>query len=1531
MRFHVLKNRILPAILAVCLILPLSPIAVSAEEVPLSTSENIVESGSIPSGEPGDIVASPSDVSSSTLLGASGATTQDWASGFPNCQNISDTKASLIVKSIEAGKVYFVRLADGATPPSAQQVKAGTDASNTPLGGYPVTNNTVINVANSEHSLTVSGLMPSTAYDLYTVLEDSLGVLQDAATLVEFTTTIPDAGNSAVTQTPMGVGSKQVQLTVTMKNAAGIASPGYGAADFSVKVDGVVKSFNAPPFSSFHDPDTGTYTVVYTGAEHNKSYTFSELTVKGYPVKTDAFTVTTPPETVVDNVCEVSSTPAIRYSSFQAALAAAEDGQTITLLKDTSHTGSLVIDSKTVTLNTGGFTLNAVNNNATDNEGIGLDVKNGGGIALMDNTGAFNVGGMNYGVKVVGASSSAEVTNITEGNYGAAARNGGKITVMADTKGVFYGASATGNGSTIVVKGDVSSTSIGINVGTFTVDARDGASVSVEGNVTANGGIPTGAYAIGNGSQIVVKGNVISTGNQACAVNSANGASISVRGNITANGTEGSLGAFADSLGEITIDGSITAATYIKVGDAIKTPDQMVTSPKKEGYKTYYNESYQSTVYVKDTGSPATPECAIGSIKYATLDAALAAVTNGQTITLLENINHNTGIILSNKSITLDLNGHILNVANNTDPDGVGLTVTNGSVALTGSGQFNVSGYYQGVRVEGNSNVTVTNASGALPATNVNSEGAFVSGGKLSILGSTTGSRHGAYVEVNGEITIGGNAIATAPYPYDSFAAEANTGGVISIAGKAEGQDRGIYVYNPNSRITAGSVSSIGERTRIAVQAESRGQAFILGNCKITAAGGTAVFVSSQGNVIVDGIIEHNGKYIVIYPTEKDGSADSRTIPTTKTGYHTYSTENGTVWVKDTAAVPTIPGAPGNFTTKPGDGNVTLTWDAPADNGGSPITAYHVSMNGGQWWNAGTMRSYNFSGLTNGTSYTFKVRAVNAAGNGAEASVTGTPTVVSYTVTFNLNGGTHTGSGALTQTVPSGGSAVAPTVTRSGYTFSGWDRAFTNILQDLTVNATWSYISSGGSSSGGGYTPPATSNIITDNKSNQPTIASMDVNASFGTNGNAAITITDAMAKTLIEKAQAKAKENGKTSDGIGVVLNSLFSKPSSTITITIEAAAIDRLEGEGTKLFGVNNPLVSFTLDTEAIKEANRQSIGNLSFHVSPLPSLSDSEKTLIGSRPVFGVTISYQKDDMTTYVSDFKKGTIILGIAYTPKTKEKSGNLYGVYMDKKSKPTLLTNSSYYNKRLIFSQNKLSAYGYGVGYKAPAPSFADTLNHWAKDNIDFVASRGLISGTDATTFSPDTAITRGDFLMALGKLSGVDVSGYKASSFTDVKATDPAMPYIEWAVKSKIVQGIGINQFGTDGKITREQMAVIMVNYAKATLYTLPVSRQAVTFADDTKISSWAKEAVRTNQQTGVINGKNGNLFDPASNVTRAEASTLLRRFIELVIDENTARGWVQNDSGQWQYINSDGSLARNTKVDRYEVDESGVRKINK
>jgi predicted phage tail protein len=84
------------------------------------------------------------------------------------------------------------------------------------------------------------------------------------------------------------------------------------------------------------------------------------------------------------------------------------------------------------------------------------------------------------------------------------------------------------------------------------------------------------------------------------------------------------------------------------------------------------------------------------------------------------------------------------------------------------------------------------------------------------------------------------------------------------------------------------------------------------------------------------------------------------------------------------SAVPlTVPSAPLSPTATPGNGSVTLTWKAPSNNGGGPVTKYAVQrLVNGQWQNMAfpTTGTYKALGLTNGSKYYFRIRAYNAAG-----------------------------------------------------------------------------------------------------------------------------------------------------------------------------------------------------------------------------------------------------------------------------------------------------------------------------------------------------------------------------------------------------------------------------------------------------------------------------------------------------------------------------------------------------------------------
>ena len=515
--------------------------------------------------------------------------------------------------------------------------------------------------------------------------------------------------------------------------------------------------------------------------------------------------------------------------------------------------------------------------------------------------------------------------------------------------------------------------------------------------------------------------------------------------------------------------------------------------------------------------------------------------------------------------------------------------------------------------------------------------------------------------------------------------------------------------------------------------------------------------------------------------------------------------------------------------------------------------------------------------------------------------------------------------------------------------------------------------SSGGSGGGGGSSSGGSGN---NDNTNQPKeklqapVTGESKPIQPDKNGNAAV--DNSSVQSAIDKAKQDAKKNGTTENGIAVTVPITSAAGQTSFNVTIKAQTLDLLVKENVRQFTVAiDHLVSVNIGLDTLKQLDAASAGgDIILRANKVDALRSTEaKAAIETRPVYDLSLVYLSGGKETPITSLNGHTISVRLSYTPAKGEQTGNLYAVYVDDAGKVEWITKSSYNAnlKAVVFETGHFSVYG--VGYKNPAPAFTDIHNHWAADNILFAASRGLLSGTSDTTFSPNTGMTRGMFVTALGRLAGINPDSYKTGKFTDVKADAYYAPYVNWAAQNGIVEGVTATTFAPDTNINREQMAVIMANYAKKLGYDLPKTLQAVTFADNAQISSWAKNAVRTMQQAGILSGKNGNKFDPKGTATRAEVATVLRRFVEIVIDPQTANGWQQNDSGQWSYYRNgkpvkgrlsddqkwywldkatgmmfaggwkqidgkwyyfytDGTMAVNTTIDGYTIGSDGARK---
>ena len=170
----------------------------------------------------------------------------------------------------------------------------------------------------------------------------------------------------------------------------------------------------------------------------------------------------------------------------------------------------------------------------------------------------------------------------------------------------------------------------------------------------------------------------------------------------------------------------------------------------------------------------------------------------------------------------------------------------------------------------------------------------------------------------------------------------------------------------------------------------------------------------------------------------------------------------------------------------------------------------------------------------------------------------------------------------------------------------------------------------------------------------------------------------------------------------------------------------------------------------------------------------------------------------------------------------------------------------------------------------------------WFYHNVEYSYVNSLFSGTSATTFAPNTPMTRGMLVTVLGSMSGADVSGY-VSSFDDVSDSSYYAGYTEWAREKGIVSGVGGNSFAPDTIITRQDMAVMLARYAAEMGLEAPAVNTGAAFADAGSIAAYAKDAAAAMQRAGIISGKPGGVFDPKAGATRAEVSAMLHRFAVL------------------------------------------------
>ncbi len=163
----------------------------------------------------------------------------------------------------------------------------------------------------------------------------------------------------------------------------------------------------------------------------------------------------------------------------------------------------------------------------------------------------------------------------------------------------------------------------------------------------------------------------------------------------------------------------------------------------------------------------------------------------------------------------------------------------------------------------------------------------------------------------------------------------------------------------------------------------------------------------------------------------------------------------------------------------------------------------------------------------------------------------------------------------------------------------------------------------------------------------------------------------------------------------------------------------------------------------------------------------------------------------------------------------------------------------------------------------------------WARRAIVYLAEMGIVAGKSEKHFAPNDNVLREELTKILVGAFIEDAEEAEIT-FGDVASNAWYAPFIKKAFGAGIINGYNTYTFGIGDNITREDMAVMVYNSAKKAGMAFE-TKEFEPFSDDEQISDYAKEAVYSLRNEGVINGIDLSNFAPKAFATRAEAAKII------------------------------------------------------
>ncbi|MEK3916480.1 fibronectin type III domain-containing protein [Paenibacillus sp. FSL H7-0331] len=516
-----------------------------------------------------------------------------------------------------------------------------------------------------------------------------------------------------------------------------------------------------------------------------------------------------------------------------------------------------------------------------------------------------------------------------------------------------------------------------------------------------------------------------------------------------------------------------------------------------------------------------------------------------------------------------------------------------------------------------------------------------------------------------------------------------------------------------------------------------------------------------------------------------------------------------------------IPTSPVLETPVTGNAQVALTWKPVNDSTGYRVyKSVNSSTNGTEVATvSGSVHSYKVTGLTNGTTYYFVVKAINAGGESAASNIVsampktvpGAPTGITAAAgnsqaIISFNDPSDNGGSAITgyEVTTTPGNTIV-TGTTSPITITGLSNGLTYTFTVKTIN------------SEGSSAPSDVSNEVTPRAFSNNNSSSNNSGGSTSSSDNT-LTSTDGILTLPIGK-------NGMVSLGEGITIVIPTDVTDKELKITID------------KVLDIQSLLMNQDVLVSSIFEIMKNFPDNF-------------------NKPVT-LTLTFDPES----VSSLQRAAIF----YYDEIKNVWVEVEG---SKVNGSTITVEVNHFTKFAVFAVSETAS-------TEPKPSltFTDIMGHWAEANIKHAVSGAIVTGYPDGTFKPNHTVTRAEFAVMLMNTLKLQGEGTKLSFIDTAKIGTWAQKAVAQAVQAGIIYGYEDGSFRPDTEITRAEMAVLLAN-ARGQQSEANV---ATGFADDRSIPAWAKGSVAYVKQAGIVQGKGANEYAPQDHTTRAEAVTVL------------------------------------------------------